>query len=69
MPKVSLHAQASAVDIAAMQAERRGYPGLDPKDWDHIAPGLAVAYGTLCLLQAWRDRLPPAFIAEIEGEL
>jgi hypothetical protein len=66
--KTSLHAQTSAVDVAAVQAMRRGNPSMTPKAWEDLEPGLKAATLTLMLLQSWRSRLPADFIAEIEGE-
>lgn len=66
--KPSLHAQASAVDVAAVQATRRGSPGMKPREWEHLEPGLRAATVTLMLLNAARDRPGVAeFLAEIEG--
>jgi hypothetical protein len=65
--KASLHAQTSAVDVAAVHAMRRGNPSMKPKEWEHLEPGLKAATLTLMLLQSWRSRLPKEFIAEIEG--
>lgn len=65
--KPSLHAQASAVDLAAVQARRRGVPAMKPKEWEHLDAALSAAAFTMLLIQAWRDKLPRDFIAEIEG--
>lgn len=64
----SLHAQASAVDVAWTQAQRRGNPGMKPAQWEYLAPQLAAACFTLRLIDANRHRLPADFIKEIEGE-
>ena len=41
--KPSLHAQASAVDVAHVQARRRGCPDLKPKQWEYLEEKLAAA--------------------------
>jgi hypothetical protein len=72
MAKPSLHAQTQAVDVAALQATRRGSPAMKPKQWEHLEPGLKAATTTLLLVQVWRDRLAaavPEFIREVEGGL
>jgi hypothetical protein len=68
MAKPNLHSQTQAVDVAALQATRRGSPGMKPKEWEMLEPRLKAATATLLLVQVWRDRLPPEFIREIEGE-
>ena len=65
--KPSLHAQASAVDVAHVQARRRGSPSMKPKEWEHLEEKLAAACFTLRMLDANRHRIPPEFFAEIEG--
>jgi hypothetical protein len=66
--KVSLHAQTQAVDVASVQATRRGSPGLKPKEWEMLEPRLKAATRTLWAIQNWRSRLPKEFMEEIEGE-
>jgi hypothetical protein len=65
--KTSLHAQASAVDVLSVQARQRGNIKMRPNEWEMLEPRLRAAALTLMLLQSWRDRLPAAFLAEIEG--
>ena len=67
--KLNLHSQASAVDVAAVQARRRGSPSMKPREWEMLEPRLQAAMRTLTLLNAWRDR--PGFadlIAELEAD-
>ena len=66
--KTTLHAQASAVDVASVQATRRGSPGMKAREWEMLEPRLKAACRTLLLLDASRH-LPgiAQFIAEIEG--
>lgn len=69
--KPTLHSQATAVDVAALQAQRRGSLPMKPREWDMLAPRLRAAVLTLTLLQSWRSRLQaslPEFMAEIEED-
>jgi hypothetical protein len=68
--KSTLHAQASAVDIASAWPRRLTTSNavrLKQSEAEMIEDGLKAAYWTLVLLQAWRSKLPAEFIAEIEG--
>ena len=65
--KTSLHSQAMAVDVAHVQACRRGCPDLKPKQWEYLEEKLAAACFTLRLLDANRHRIPAEFFAEIEA--
>jgi hypothetical protein len=65
---LSLHAQASAVDLMATQARQRGNIKMKPAQWEMLDPRLCAAARTLMLLNAARNRPGVAeFIAEIEG--
>lgn len=65
--KSSLHAQISSVDVARLQAARRGQIKLRPSEWEMHEQGLKAAQATLQAIQNWRGLLPEAFLAEIEG--
>lgn len=67
MSKISLHAQAAAVDVARVQASRRGCPSLKPKEWEMLEPRLRAAHHAMLMIEVFRDRLPAEFIAECEG--
>ena len=67
MARSSLHAQASAIDVARIQAERRGQVKMRLSEWEMQEQGLKAASNTLLSIQNWRGLLPEAFLAEIEG--
>ena len=56
MTKLSLHAQAAAIDVAVRYAGRSG-------ESDMLVRGLKAARQTLFKLQSWRDRLPTEAIS------
>lgn len=67
--KTSLYSQAAAVDVAAVQAARRGSPAMRPREWEMLEPRLRAAFLTLTLLNNYRDRPGFAeFIADVEAD-
>lgn len=62
----SLHAQASAVDVAS-QFVGRSPPKMSHEQIEMQTKALQRAARTLMLLQAMRARLPADVLAEIEG--
>ena len=66
--KSSLHSQASAVDVMAVQARQRGNLKMRPSEWEMLERGLSAACRTLLLMENSRHLLPASFIAEVEGE-
>ena len=66
--KSLLHAQASAVDVMAVQARQRGNIKMRPGEWEMLERGLSAACRTLLLMESSRHLLPASFIAEVEGE-
>ena len=68
MTNPTLHAQASAVDVAS-HFVGRSPPKMRPNETEMVERGLKAAYITLLTLAAWRDRLPAEFVAEIDRGL
>ena len=66
MTKVSLHAQASAVDVALSAFRSRSLPKLRQGELEMQERNLRAAKRTMLALQVWRDRLPEEFVAECE---
>lgn len=67
MPKVSLHSQASAVDVALSAFRSRTLPKLRQGELEMIKRGLRAAQVTLLMLNVMRDHMPAEFVAECEA--
>lgn len=65
--KVSLYAQATAVDLAS-SFDGRSPPKMRDGERKMLEDGLKAATRTLWTIQNWRDRLPAEFVDEGEGE-
>lgn len=68
MPKISLHSQAIAVDVAISAFRSRTLPKLRQSELEMIKRDLAAAKITLLMLNESRRDIAPRFIAECEGE-
>ena len=67
MTKVSIGAQANAVEAAIGALKRREIRGMRPSEAQLLESRLEAAARALWTIERWRLKLPAKFLAEVEG--
>ena len=67
MTKVSIGAQANAVEAAVSALKRREVRGMRSSEAELLESRLEAAARALWTIERWRLELPAKFLAEVEG--